>query len=476
MTNFDISHLANQNIWWDGAQNIFDDITIQKYNRSPLKWSPKVTQELEFGKDNIYIIRGPRQVGKTTALKLLIKSKLLEERVPAIALFYFTCDALETFHDLINVLETYLNYARLSYSGELFIFLDEISEIDKWQKAIKFLVDTGKLRNTTLFLTGSNAYDLKHSSERLPGRRGTSLGLDRTFFPLTFRDYLCLVDRTFQAQSEKFELFDVDAINDLVKRSSFKSLLVKKPRIDLFFDQYLLSGGFITAINDYHQNSSISPYIYEIYLQWVKGDFARYQKQERFLKQIIRRMIISLSSDIGWNSFTKDSEIGSHNTVVEYVDILEASFIARTVYNIDLNRQTANARKNKKFYILDNFIFHAFRGWLWAMNDPFKASKKFLAYAENKSKLVENCTFMHFHQLFGEEMYFWKNKTEVDFVGKKNGKLYFFELKYRTQPRIKHFEQFFRMTNRPLVVLTRDEFRVEQNLLMIPVSLMLAVI
>lgn len=476
MTNFEISQLANQNIWWDDPKNISKDISIQKYEQKPLKWHPRILKDVESGKNNIYIIRGPRQVGKTTALKLLIRSKLLEQKLLPISLFYYTCDAIESYHDLIALLESYLNYARLSYQGELFIFLDEISDIDNWQKAIKFLVDTGRLNNTTLFLTGSNAYDLTHSAERLPGRRGTGSELDRIFYPLTFGDFLALIDDRLKALVEKCKPLEIDSITEMIKSETFRSLLANKQRIDLYFDQYLLTGGFITAINDFYQNENISPFIYEIYLQWVKGDFSLYMKQERFLKQIIRRMIVSLSSDIGWNTFTKDSEIGSHNTVIEYVDILESSYIARTIYNIDLNSKLANTRKNKKFYFVDNFIFHAFRGWLWAMNDSFKASKLLMENAVDKSKLIENCAMIHFYQHFKSELYFWKNKTEVDIVGKKNNQLYFIEIKYQKQPKLKYSEQFANQLKRPSLILTKDTFKIEKNYIMIPISLILAIL
>lgn len=122
MTNFTIPQLANQNIWWDEPGNIYRDITIQRYEQMPLKWAPTVLQSLEYGRSNIYVLRGPRQIGKTTALKLLIKEKLLSQKVPPVALFYYTCDALETFHDLIALLEAYLGYARFNTAGELYFF------------------------------------------------------------------------------------------------------------------------------------------------------------------------------------------------------------------------------------------------------------------------------------------------------------------------------------------------------------------
>lgn len=475
MTNFTIPQLANQNIWWDEPDNIYRDITIQRYEQMPLKWAPTVLQNLEYGRNNIYVLRGPRQIGKTTALKLLIKEKLLSKKVSPVALFYYTCDALETFHDLIALLETYLGYARFNTSGELYIFLDEISDIENWQKAIKLLVDTGKLANTTLFLTGSNAYDLIHASERLPGRRGTSQNLDRIFHPLKFGEYVALMDPKIGAILTQTRPFDLESISDLVRIPGFTSLLSNKNQLDLYLDQYLISGGFITAINDFYQNQAISPFVYEIYLQWIKGDFARYKKQERFLKQIIRRIIISLGSDIGWNSFTKDSEISSHNTVIDYIEILEASFMVKTLYQIDINKQMAVARKNKKFYFIDSHIFHAFRGWLWAMNDSFRAGKMFIENDIDKSKLIENIAMIHFHRYFDGELFFWKNRTEIDLVGKKNRKLYPIEIKYQAHTRMRNhpIEKIF---NQPLLVLTRDDFRPAGVPMMIPISLLLATI
>lgn len=68
------------------------------------------------------------------------------------------------------------------------MFLDEISSVNNWQKSIKYLYDTGRLENAFVVLTGSSSYNLKKSSERLPGRR--EFGKDIVYLPVSFKEYI----------------------------------------------------------------------------------------------------------------------------------------------------------------------------------------------------------------------------------------------------------------------------------------------
>jgi predicted AAA+ superfamily ATPase len=52
------------------------------------------------------------------------------------------------------------------------LFIDEITAISGWQKAVKRLADGGTLRNVLLVTTGSKASDIQRGAELLPGRKG----------------------------------------------------------------------------------------------------------------------------------------------------------------------------------------------------------------------------------------------------------------------------------------------------------------
>lgn len=87
--------------------------------------------------------------------------------------------------ELFEVLNLYLNWAAAFRLERKYIFLDEISSVRNWEKGLKYLVDTGALKNATVVLTGSHSIDIKGSIERLPGRRGEGEGegiLDKIFF------------------------------------------------------------------------------------------------------------------------------------------------------------------------------------------------------------------------------------------------------------------------------------------------------
>ncbi|WP_353844453.1 AAA family ATPase [Thermosipho sp. (in: thermotogales)] len=134
----------------------------------------------------MYILKGPRQIGKTTVLKLLIKD-LFEKNVNPSNILYVTLDLISSKNELTQILIDYFSIKN-NIKEKKYLFLDEISSVNNWQKSIKYLYDTGRLENAFVVLTGSSSYDLKKSSERLPGRR--ELGKDIVYLPVSFKEYI----------------------------------------------------------------------------------------------------------------------------------------------------------------------------------------------------------------------------------------------------------------------------------------------
>lgn len=147
---FDFS--LNQNLWWETKAAISKDSKIVDFEEARLKWHPQSVLNLPLTPGAVHIIYGPRQVGKSTALKLLIR-KLLAQ-YDAHNIFYFNCDLLATRKDLVELLTDYLNWVKAK-RGKKFLFLDEISSLPDWPFAIKWLIDSGLGRNAVFFLTGS---------------------------------------------------------------------------------------------------------------------------------------------------------------------------------------------------------------------------------------------------------------------------------------------------------------------------------
>jgi predicted AAA+ superfamily ATPase len=81
--------LLEYNQWWKNEDAINDDPQIQKWDESILKWNPRLRQTFQPD-DFIYSLRGPRQVGKTTLIKLEIRDLLLKHKIPKWNVMYYS--------------------------------------------------------------------------------------------------------------------------------------------------------------------------------------------------------------------------------------------------------------------------------------------------------------------------------------------------------------------------------------------------
>src|SRR3990170_977779 len=85
-----LDRLTTANSWWVDRAAIEYDQHIRAWVEAPTRWTPRVVQELDLAAPAIYTLRGPRQVGKTTALKLMIRRSMQE--LPEDEVLYYSCD------------------------------------------------------------------------------------------------------------------------------------------------------------------------------------------------------------------------------------------------------------------------------------------------------------------------------------------------------------------------------------------------
>ena len=197
--------LVLMNPWWKGPERIMEDQKIKKYENAKIKWDPRIKAYFKMNRDVIYTLRGPRQVGKTTLLKILIRELLIGKRKPE-SILYLTCDMIIDNRELVTTIEEYLEYAEGQIGKERkYIFIDEIPSVKGWEKALKSLVDKGRMTGISVILTGSHAIDLKYSSERLPGRRGESSGsVNKILVPMKFSEYVETVSAELKRELKDF--------------------------------------------------------------------------------------------------------------------------------------------------------------------------------------------------------------------------------------------------------------------------------
>jgi predicted AAA+ superfamily ATPase len=473
-----ITQILNQNPWWRDKCLISHDPKIRELESQPLRWRPEMLTEFDPTATGVYTLRGPRQIGKTTAVKLLIRDLLQDVTIAKEQVMYYSCDNIDTRQELIELLEAYFGHLRTLglHEGRQFIFIDEITAIRDWQRGIKHLADMGLLERAFVILTGSSAADLRRGAERLPGRRGDIATPDKVLLPLCFREYVRLVQPELAAQLANDIKPTAFTADDMKLVTSF---LPRQKELSVLLDRYFITGGYITAINDYHAAGEIAYSTYERYQQWLRGDIARSGKNERTARQIIRELLRISVSAFGWETIAKKVDIATHKTVSEYMEALEDNFALKTLYQVDLNTGNPAIKKLKKAYFLDLFIQWTMRGWVdnWLTYGDTVTER--LIGGDMKAQLCEqlvaNDLFRRYDRRdwLNSSVFFWKNGGEVDFIVKQDGRLFPIEVKYQQSAAPADCAMMRKLGFKEGLLITRNTLRQVDAYTLLPLELFL---
>lgn len=125
----------------------------------------------------IVVVRGPRQIGKTTA-QLQVLEDLLKEGTPPRNIFRVQCDELSWLNELEGPLLRLVDWYEGTILGEslnakaqagepTYLFFDEVQNLKSWAAQLKFLVDSS---TTQALVTGSSALRIEQGRDSLAGR------------------------------------------------------------------------------------------------------------------------------------------------------------------------------------------------------------------------------------------------------------------------------------------------------------------
>jgi len=451
-----ISELSGQNPWWRDKALVEGDQLIVAWEKSSFKWRPRIEETFLWDANVIYSLRGPRQVGKTTLLRLKIR-ELLRNGVDSRRIFYWACDQVESFEKLTSIINGYLEWARRFSGDRLYLFFDEVSAVKDWQRSIKYLYDMGKLKDCLVVLTGSHSLDLVKATESLAGRRGEVDKLvdnvpDKVLLGAKFSEYVETRDAHMLKVLRDLNLLSarcrLQVLHDLAEGKFPDRIHALRPfskKLDGLLEDYLVTGGIPRAIDSYVSRGIVPDIVYSDYVNLILRDTARWGGNEIFLRQIIQRVIETLSSQVSWNALKDGTEIATHDTARWYVDILKNSFVVSYIHQLDRDKGVPYYRRAKKICFKDPFIFHALRWWALGGRQPFHESLEFLKDSENKSKLLESVVCDHMVRLlfnlepspqfdYTTKLFYWESskKREVDFVTKLGSAFLPIELKYQS--------------------------------------------
>ncbi|MFY8084920.1 MAG: ATP-binding protein [Rubrivivax sp.] len=166
--------LRDSNPWWCGER---------QFGLPPIRrWAFEPTHKgLVRGLAAVTVLRGPRQVGKTTLLNQLI-DHLLDDGVAPERIFRVQFDDIPALQRLSaplldltawyadNVLGCSVNAAAQRHGGPIYLLLEEVRNLADWATQVKDLVDLQPIRAA---LTGSSALRIEAGRDSLAGRLST---------------------------------------------------------------------------------------------------------------------------------------------------------------------------------------------------------------------------------------------------------------------------------------------------------------
>lgn len=401
------------------------DPHLQVLAKQTYVYHAPIIDEIPRAIPGIYTVCGGRQIGKTTLLKQWMLS-LLNSGVEPKRIAYFTGELIDDHHALNKLITNQLH--EMPNEGMLYFIVDEVTYISAWDKAIKFLADAGLLRNVVLVLTGSDLMIIQESRMRFPGRRGKADKTNFHLYSLSFREYLKLLDH-----------LPIDDQNSLTEPGVISSLYDS-------LKQYLIHGGYLTAINEYAQEGAISISTLDTYAEWVRGDMLKRDRSEHYLREIIEAVFKRYNSQVSWINLAQDLSIDHPKTVADYISTLQsmdAVFVQQAILE---DKLIAAPKKHKKVMFTDPFIYHALHYWIKPVVNPFQQLILSTIDDSNQcSKLVEGIVSTHFNRHY--PTYYIKAEGEVDVAYVCDGKFWPVEVKWTTQLRSNDLKQITKYKN-----------------------------
>lgn len=280
-----------------------------------------------IGKDIVKVLTGMRRCGKSVMMEL-VQAELKEGGVSAAQILSLN------FEDLSNAplcdavaLDEWVKEQAARIEGKVYLFLDEIQEVQGWEKVINSLRVS---MDVDIYITGSNAKLLSGElSTYLAGRY-----VQFVIYPFSYREFL------------------------LGQEAEDSSRL---------FQKYLLLGGMPFLLTLGYQEDAARVYLKDAYNSVLLKDIVQRNKlrDTDLLERIIRYALSSVGQTFSASSIAKylksEQRKASNDTVLNYLNACTAAYL---FYKIP--RQEVQGKKilavNEKYYIADHGIREAVYG------------------------------------------------------------------------------------------------------------------
>lgn len=309
--------------------------------------------DIKLNTKHALVISGIRRCGKSTLLRQISKNltnhHYLNFEDPR--LIEFQISDFEKLNEIFTE-----EFGKIQY-----YFFDEIQNVEKWEYAIRHLLD----QNKKVIITGSNASLLsKELGTKLTGRH-----IRHELFPFSYKEFIKFTNKKISSET---------------------------------FKEFLTTGGFPEYIEE--KNVDI---LHELLNDVISRDIAvRYGiRNTKTLKELAIYLLTNVGKEFSYNKLKETFKMGSPNTAIDFISYFEDSYLLFTINKFDysIRKQQVNP---KKIYSIDNGL----------------STTNSVTFTDDKGRMLENAVFQHLRRKFKEIFYFGE-KNECDFIIKDHNKI-----------------------------------------------------
>ena len=314
----------------------------------------------------VKILAGIRRCGKSTILDML-RDDLQKSGIAADHILSMRYTS-EDFDDGMTDKEMYSGIKnQMVDDGRYYLLLDEVQEIDGWEKAVNSLLENA---DTDIYVTGSNSKLMSSEiSTYLTGRY-----ISIPVYTLSFSEYL-----------------------------DFKQNDSRSPKELL--NEYLRFGGFpIVALGHFDERSAYQ-IVEGIYNSVITNDITRRHNIMNFdlFNRVVKYIVENVGKTFSANAIAKflksEGRSLSVEAVYNYLDWLEKAFVIYRCQRYDLQGKSV-LKTQEKFYLADASLKYCIMGF-----NP-----------KSIASMLENIVYFELLRR-GYEVYIGKNEAkEIDFV------------------------------------------------------------
>lgn len=347
------------------------------------------------------IMLGPRQVGKTTLIKSIIKDKT----------FLFLDGDDPTVRKTLADINT--EQLRSLLGNQTLLYIDEAQRIDNIGLTLKIIID--QLKDVQVLVTGSSAFELNNQiQETLTGRKWQF-----ELFPFSWQEL-------------------EDEVGYLKAQQQLETRLV-----------YGFYPEVVTSLGD---EQDILKEITNSYLFKDILALTGIRKPE-VLDKLLRALALQIGSEVSYNELAQTVGVDK-NTINTYIELLIQSYVVFKLPSFSKNLRN-EIKNNQKIYFYDVGIRNAVIG-----NFSPLVLRQDIGYLWENFLLAERMKQLKYAKS-NATMYFWRTRQqqEIDYLEVASDQITAFEFKYNPKAKAKIPKTFTRTYETEVQIITTQNFR-----------------